>query len=681
MTATGDGYRELVKRRLLYWGATCRNRGQAFGFGLQLTGILSIFYFLFWMKAKPPVFRLESSTEMCTRYAYGNDQPEPQSLGGGGYTLPQCTNGCGATRGCEYFVFYQDTGYCHYYTHCGVKEYAYGGALLFRRKHEDENSKYTLKRADLPPLPPPEQPAVKNPHAAEAVKIADLVRSSPRALDEEVDLLFMVPSHFSEASRRCAIRDSWQQYLSVPGGLCPEGDATCEKPVRGRLVFTIGHAMPEDARQAVLWEQEDFGDLAVMAEFAEEAFYKKRSNKTRASIAYLVENFKFKLLVKSDTDSFVNVPRLISTLNGRKIWEKERVYMGNFVMGKTSGVMYTPDKSEEKWYDPGFHNETGLEQYPLHAKGPGYILSRDLAEYIARPPAPLAIFTCEDTAVGIWLTPVQHEKIALMVELGVNCQEKAVVIDHYVHTDAMRARWLRYLKFGEICPNAEDYTRVTTPFVDARGTRLGTTGAFRVPVCTKLDGGQVLKPVHLTELEQNPNKMKAPPKRPARRGVCALSFRWAVPKGEVGCVACMGSDGKQYDPAECEDEIRVKDFEQEGESFLESVQRLFRADEPEPALPAFKVAEGGVNPGYNTGYTEMSDITEPDMFTGSEYNSDDFGSSDFVDEREGEGEDWEAGPDPREEEEDDEDEPLDLRETPGESADDEAPDAADDAAV
>ena len=32
-----------------------------------------------------------------------------------------------------------------------------------------------MKRADLPPLPPPEQPAVKNPHAAEAVKIADLV--------------------------------------------------------------------------------------------------------------------------------------------------------------------------------------------------------------------------------------------------------------------------------------------------------------------------------------------------------------------------------------------------------------------------------------------------------------------------------------------------------------------------
>merc|ERR1719199_1701413 len=111
----------------------------------------------------------------------------------------------------------------------------------------------------------------------------------------------------------------------MPGGLCPEGqpsDVACDKPVRGRLVFTIGHAMPEDARQAVLWEQEDFGDLAVMESFAEEAFYKKRSNKTRASIAYLVENFKFKLLVKSDTDSFVNVPRLISTLNGRKIWEK-----------------------------------------------------------------------------------------------------------------------------------------------------------------------------------------------------------------------------------------------------------------------------------------------------------------------------------------------------------------------
>merc|ERR1719482_699726 len=128
--------------------------------------------------------------------------------------------------------------------------------------------------------------------------------------------------------------------------------------------------------------------------------------------------------------------------------------------------------------------------------------------------------------------------------------------------------------------------------------------------------------------------MKAPPKRPARRGVCALTFRWAVPKNEVGCVACMGSDGKQYDPAECEYEIRVKDFAQEGESFLERLQHYVWADDP-PEPVGIKMAQGETNPGY----TEMSDIREPGMFPGSDY-SDDFGSADYVDETEGEGEEW-----------------------------------------
>ena len=38
----------------------------------------------------------------------------------------------------------------------------------------------------------------------------------------------------------------------------------------------------------MLAEQEAFGDLVVLPDFEEGARYKKRSNKTRASIAYAV---------------------------------------------------------------------------------------------------------------------------------------------------------------------------------------------------------------------------------------------------------------------------------------------------------------------------------------------------------------------------------------------------------
>ena len=38
-----------------------------------------------------------------------------------------------------------------------------------------------------------------------------MIAASPR--NQSVDILVMVPSYFSEANRRCAIRDSWAQSL------------------------------------------------------------------------------------------------------------------------------------------------------------------------------------------------------------------------------------------------------------------------------------------------------------------------------------------------------------------------------------------------------------------------------------------------------------------------------------
>ena len=43
---------------------------------------------------------------------------------------------------------------------------------------------------------------------------------------------------------------------------------------------------------------------------------------------------------------------------------------------------------------------------------------------------------------GMWLSPMQHVKIELDVDLGVKCSS-TVIVDHYIHPDRMRHRWLR----------------------------------------------------------------------------------------------------------------------------------------------------------------------------------------------------------------------------------------------
>jgi hypothetical protein len=83
-------------------------------------------------------------------------------------------------------------------------------------------------------------------------------------------------------------------------------------------------------------------------------------------------------------------------------------------------VMWEGSKKREKWYDPHFKEHTGLRVYPTHAKGPGYLLSEDLAKALAYPAIPLAEFTCEDTAVGAWLMPFQHQRINIPVSRNID---------------------------------------------------------------------------------------------------------------------------------------------------------------------------------------------------------------------------------------------------------------------
>ncbi|EER13099.1 Beta-1,3-galactosyltransferase, putative, partial [Perkinsus marinus ATCC 50983] len=236
------------------------------------------------------------------------------------------------------------------------------------------------------------------------------------------DLVIVIPTHITEFSRRCAVRDSWARQLRGH----EQGNKYGRRSVK--LVFIVGAHAPDDrTRTMAEAEERQFGDIHVLpSEFVDE--YRSLATKTRLSMRDAVHNIgKFRLLLKTDTDSYVHLERLLNFIEKEKMWDDRRVYAGAF---RTDVVEWRAEEKGSKWWDGDFKKMTGLEHYPYNAKGAGYIVSYDLAKYLADPPIPLRRWTHEDVGVGSWLMAVDHRRVSMPVSFmtpecgcGATCDE------------------------------------------------------------------------------------------------------------------------------------------------------------------------------------------------------------------------------------------------------------------
>lgn len=272
---------------------------------------------------------------------------------------------------------------------------------------------------------------------------------------EVYDLLIVIPVAGQEVERRHAIRASWMKYLSS------ERCKPCSRH-KVRAVFVAGTEGDVEATRA---EAKEHGDLDILEDFGQQKYYTNRAEKTLRSIKHAVDHYNFSLLLKTDSDSWVYMDRLLQDLDGRQLWGKDKLYAGDFLDGQ--GATPSLDR-ESKWYDPFFTKITGLQEYPRHAKGAGYVLSRRLAEELAEQrPDFWQNMPSEDVSVGVWLFGLKHEKVPLNVFITPNCDGQGV-IDHYITPEMMRERWALYEKTGSPCENRASFlqrSRRTSPSV------------------------------------------------------------------------------------------------------------------------------------------------------------------------------------------------------------------------
>jgi hypothetical protein len=222
-------------------------------------------------------------------------------------------------------------------------------------------------------------------------------------------------------------------------------------------------------------EAEEFKDMGVLQDFGQEEYGLDGAEKTQRSIRYAVEHFKFRLLLKVDSDSWVFIDRLFSILDRERLWGGENgtslsIYGGQFHEPDEQGPLAAATS------DAIMALNSSL---PSHAAGAGYLLSPDLCEFIAGMGAPseqardgfkrgkreslwapyprLASLPDEDATVGLWLMALNHTKVPLPVSSAkMDCEAGGdaalpTVIDHPVTTDEMRRRWRSYTELGNPC--------------------------------------------------------------------------------------------------------------------------------------------------------------------------------------------------------------------------------------
>lgn len=254
---------------------------------------------------------------------------------------------------------------------------------------------------------------------------------------EHFDLLVLIPaSGQRDQGRMRSIRKTWTQDIGE-NHLCHR----CNSNRTVKYLFMLGDEATED---------DPIEDVVVLPRCS--SAYERLAQKVKRSIHYAVQHYSFNLLLKADTDSWIFLDRLLQFAEDHQLFDPRRSAQAGEVRrkGRPQGAGRNPDGV--------FTELTGQETYPVYSPGCGYLLTRNLCNYIsllAEASLPsLQDLPQEDVSVGFWLEAVEHEHISMPLSImGDACRRptQSMVLDHYVSEEEMRRRWQNLQRTGDPC--------------------------------------------------------------------------------------------------------------------------------------------------------------------------------------------------------------------------------------
>jgi beta-1,3-N-acetylgalactosaminyltransferase 2 len=166
--------------------------------------------------------------------------------------------------------------------------------------------------------------------------------------------------------------------------------------------------------------------------------YRNVPNKFLHFARWATEQLKFRYLMKTDDDCFVDVERLLVRIN--ELGDIRKSWLGRF---RHNWIV----EKHGKWAEPNYPALV----YPKFACGSGYLLTYDLVHWLANNADDLKTYQGEDVSMGIWLAAVGPTYID---EPLWQC-EKECLSDMYVEPelwpDELRSIWTDHQTCGDPC--------------------------------------------------------------------------------------------------------------------------------------------------------------------------------------------------------------------------------------
>ena len=165
-----------------------------------------------------------------------------------------------------------------------------------------------------------------------------------------------------------------------------------------KYYFVTGSkGLNDDTYEKLQTEAEHYSDLLILPEVQES--YSLLTKKLLASFLWLNKNVDFSFSLKIDDDSFVDIRQLFREL--MKITDSKRLYWGYF-----NGHAQVQHKG--KWKEVNWNL---CDHYLPYARGGGYILSKQLVQFLAQNADLLTVYKNEDVSVGAWLAPLNVTRV------------------------------------------------------------------------------------------------------------------------------------------------------------------------------------------------------------------------------------------------------------------------------
>lgn len=246
-------------------------------------------------------------------------------------------------------------------------------------------------------------------------------------------VVILVISASGHLAQRKAIRETWASRI----------DGYNDIDVRTFFAIAIDNFSRKQIQQLLL-ENSAHDDLLLLAGASDD--YRSLTRKLKVALDWLQQSMTFTFLLKVDDDSFVMIPELIEYLIS--LQRSEKVYLG-FFRGSASV------KRQGKWAE---HDWFLCSHYLPHARGGGYLLSRDLVNYIVRNKDWLKEYANEDVSVGAWLAPLDISRIhepRFDTEYHSRGCSNLYLVTHKVSPEEMRRHHENLKATGKLCRKEE----------------------------------------------------------------------------------------------------------------------------------------------------------------------------------------------------------------------------------